>query len=140
MWRLEFQLHVQRAGNRIRAIGRNLAESNSAVHRDRISHDRLNRVETHAPVADLAGFGDDAVCDNPAQALAAELRAQIKALHLADVWLEFVQRDTPHDFTFILGQKQPPVWRSIVTRKTGKFSIEILEAEAEPKRFCILEK
>src|ERR1700692_1671283 len=87
---LEPQFHVKSAGDRIRAIRGDFPKADFTVHRDGIFHHWLDGVKAHALKTDLASFGDDAVCENATESLAAELRTQIEALHFTDVLLPFV--------------------------------------------------
>ena len=61
---LEPQFHVKSAGDRIRAIRGDFPKADFTVHRDGIFHHWLDGVKAHALKTDLAGFGDDAVCEN----------------------------------------------------------------------------
>jgi hypothetical protein len=63
---LQNNFHVESASNGIVAVGIDLAESETAIHCDRIFHDGLNGVETHALITDRAGFGDDAIGEGAA--------------------------------------------------------------------------
>ena len=58
---LQLEFHVDGAGDGIRAVRSDFAESKFAVHRDGVFHDWLDGIEAHALITDLAGFGDDAV-------------------------------------------------------------------------------
>ena len=120
--------------------GGDLLETDSAVHRDRIFHDGFDGVEAHALVADLAGFGDDAVGQESAQSLAAELRAQIEALHLADLRFELVQSDAARELAFVFGEQQAAFGWSIVAGEFGEFLVEVLEAEAEAEGLRVFEE
>jgi hypothetical protein len=61
--KLQDQFHVERTGNGILAVGSDFSEAEPAVHRHRVFHHWLDGVESHALVADLAGLGNDAVCN-----------------------------------------------------------------------------
>ena len=76
--RLQQEFHVERAGHGIGTVGSDLAESDLAVHGDGIFHDRVDGIEPHAPVADLAGFGDDPVGEDAAKPFPSKVRAQVR--------------------------------------------------------------
>ena len=65
----QLQFHVERARDRICTVGRNLLETQPTIHRYRIFHGRLDRIQTHAPVADGASLGDDRLRQCAAQPL-----------------------------------------------------------------------
>ena len=128
---LQEEFHVKRAGHRILAVRSDLFESQLAVHGDGIFHHGFDCIKAHAVVADLAGFGADAVSEDAAQPFAAELWTKIKALHLADVGFEFVQGDAGGELPVVLSEQEAAFRRGVVSWKTFKFLVEILEAEAE---------
>lgn len=57
---LQQEFHVEGACDWILAVGSDFLEAESAIHGDGVFHDRLDGVEAHAAIADLAGFGNDA--------------------------------------------------------------------------------
>ena len=97
----QFQLHIERACNRIHAIGSDFLESDFAVHGDSVFHHRADGIETHAMVANLAGFRDDRVGEDATEPLTTKFRAQVEALHLADAGFEFVESYASADLIFI---------------------------------------
>lgn len=130
---LQQEFHVECPGNGILAVRRNLAESQPAVHRDRVFHDWLDAVEAHPLVSDQASFADDALRQNAPKSFASKLRAQVKPLHFTHSNLEFVKGYASGQLSFEFGKKQTPFRRSIVSGKLAEFLIEILEAETEPQ-------
>jgi hypothetical protein len=136
----QLQFHVDRALDRICTVGRNLIESQPAIHRYRIFHDGFDGIQTHAPVADVASLGDDRFRQSMAQALTAKLRAKIKALHFAGIRFQLVQRHASRQLAFIFCHQQAAIRRGIATGKSGEFLVEVLEAKAEAERFSVLEE
>src|ERR1700688_3572661 len=112
----QFQLHIHGPGNRVGAVGSHFLEPKLAIHGDRIFHDWLNGVKAHALITDLVRFGDDAIGQDASQALAAKPRAQVKALHLADAWLQFVERADAGELTVVSCEQKAALRRGVVTR------------------------
>src|ERR1700720_1915869 len=73
----EYQFHVQRARNRIRAVRSDLLEAEQAVERNCILHHRLDRVQAQALIAHGASLVHDELRQLPSQSLAPECRTQI---------------------------------------------------------------
>src|SRR5580700_7991828 len=80
---LQRKLHVQRSRHRIFAIGRDFLEPQLAIHRHCIFHHGSDGIETHALIADRAGVSYQALHDGSSDSLAAKLRTEVEALHLA---------------------------------------------------------
>ncbi len=138
-WQVEFHCIKTGARNRAPNSG-DLFESQEPVESDRILHDGLDRIQAHAPVANVAGFVDDGLREYATQAPATKLRTKIKALHLTDSWLQRVERHTSRQLALIFRQQQAAVWRRVIARKSGKFFVEALKAEAETERLRVFEE
>ena len=137
---LQLQLHVHRALDRIRAIRRDLFETQSPIHRHRVLHDRFDGIQAHVFIADGAGFGNHRFCQSSPQALATKLLPEIETLHLTDRAFQFVQCDATGQLSFELSQQQPTIGRSVIAGECGQLLVEPLEAQAEAERLRIFEE
>src|SRR5258707_8150117 len=136
----QFQLHIDRARNRVGAVGSNFTKAQLAIHGDRISHDWLHGIEAHAVVADRAGLRDDAFGQSAAKAFAAKLRAQVQAFHLADTGSQLVKRNAGRKFAVVFREQQAAVWGSVLAGKFREFFVETLKAEAETEGLGVFQE
>src|SRR5215472_11687772 len=137
---LQVQFHVAGAGDGIGAVGFDLAETDLAVQGDRVFHDRFYGIEAHAPVTDVASLRDDAIGKHAAESLAAELRTEVQALHLAGVGRQSVERDASGKLALVFGEQKPAVGRGVVAGQVPKLCIEVLEAKTKAQRLRVFEK
>src|ERR1043166_1441977 len=134
---LKNQLHVQRPLDRVEPIRINLAEAERAVERLRLAH-RGERVEAHRCVAYRARLADDGGGEPAPRARAAELRADVEPLHLADAVARRTQGDAARDATVCARQQQTPRGRRVVAGQARKLLLEALKAEVCVERRLVL--
>src|SRR6185437_10103788 len=133
-------LHVQSALNRIFPVRRNFVKAELSVQSHCIAHHRLNCVEAQSFVTDLSRICNRALRQNSAQSFAAELRAYVKTLHLADLLIQFVKSHTARRLRLARCQQQASAWRSVVSRQFREFFFKALEAKAEVQGIRVLQK
>lgn len=97
-------------------------------------------VEAHGAVADGAGFGDEALAEEAAQAAGAVGGADVEALHFADARVEGAEGDAadgPGSKSVgmvgdrVEGEKEAAGGWGVLAGEGGEFVLEALEAEGE---------
>ena len=121
-------------------IRRDFLEPHPAIERDRILHCRLNRIQTHALIADGARLRDYAVYKQPAQTSPPIDGPHVKALHLTGSGFKFAQSDASRNVVSVSGKQQTPGRRGVGARKAFQLLIETLEAQAEAERTAVFEE
>jgi hypothetical protein len=74
---------------------------------------------------------NDALCKTSPHALFSNVWVSIEALHLADVAIDWSQRDATHRPVTVPSQQHTASWRRIFARQGDKFGLEILEAKVD---------
>src|SRR5262252_4743273 len=115
--KLQEQLQIERARNRVFTVGRNLEETATAVQSDRILHRGRDGIEAHALVTDVARFRNYPIHQQPPEADAPRGGTHIETLHLANTGLERAESDASGRPLLVGRQQQTALRRSIGTRK-----------------------
>src|SRR4029077_11731811 len=105
-----------------------------------MGHTGLTAVEPPFPVSERPSLRDHGFGQSASHTPAAKLRAKIKTLHLANSGFQFMQSHATGLLTLVFSQQQPAIRRGVVSRKSRKFLVEALKAQAEAERFSILAK
>ena len=116
---------------RIVIIGGDLAKAERGIEMLGGRHSRREGVEAHAPIADLAGRGDDRFSECAADAVTGKARLDPQALHLAHAGLERAQADAAHHLAADPGDQQPARRWRIAAGQLGQLALEALKAQVD---------
>src|SRR2546428_12091248 len=97
---------MERAGDGVFAVGRDVAEAQLAVEGDCGLHERGDGVEPYAAVADRARLGERGQGEGAAQTVAAETGRDVQALHLGHGSVPLVQADAAPGQAVLDGQEE----------------------------------
>ena len=105
-------------------------EAEFFVESDGRLHPRQS-VEPHDAIVELTSEVDHVNRQLSSDAMPAERRADVEALHLTDVAFEFAKGNATGEFDSVLCQKQRALWRRVLAGKGSEFLREILETEID---------
>jgi hypothetical protein len=133
------QFHEYGPFNGIVAIGLNHLKSQRYVQCSGRFH-RRNSIQPHTGIADPSGLLNYGFREGSADCQAAELRPNVKSLHLTDTRTHFPQRHTSRRLPGIRGNQQAPFRRGVTVWKIGQFLFKVLKVQIEAQRSGIFPK
>ena len=138
---MQDQTEVLRSDDWVVPVGFDLPESEYLVQLLRASH-CWQGVQTHAPIADRACFGDGALGEHAADAMRPERGAHKQTLHLARVVSrQWPKRNASGDDTVGTGQQQPTAGRCVLSWQVCQLILEVLESKVDAEsRLVLLEQ
>ena len=120
------------SGNGVYRIRRNIDEPQGSIQSRRFRQ-RNQTIQSHVPIADCPGPGNDRFCQLAAQPLASIRRFHVEPLHFADFILKFPNRHATNGPVAVDGKEQSAIWWSISTGKSVKFLLESLKQRSTPR-------
>jgi hypothetical protein len=68
------------------------------------------------------------------------LRAQVKALHFTDTWIQFVEGGAGRELGVVVGKEKTAIGRGVVSGEIYKLFVEALKAEAESQGLRVFQE
>src|SRR5436309_732513 len=127
------ELHEERPGDRILAVGYDLDEPERPIEGDRLFH-RRQRVEPQTGIAERARLTDHGPGQAPPEARAPRRRTNVKPLHLAGAVADRPQRDAARELGAGGGEEEPSGGRRVRPGQSGQLLLETLETEIDAHR------